>query len=73
MNLDRKRCADYQPRRYNAIMPAAATKRQLEKPSGQHQSAHIYAAETTGLLVVAVVILILSLVRYWHFIHWSLR
>jgi len=60
-------------RRYNAIMPAAAPRRQLEKPSQQHHSAHIYAMETTGLLVIAVLILILTLARYWHSIHWSLR
>jgi hypothetical protein len=29
--------------------------------------------ETTGLLVIAALILILTLARYWQFIHWSLR
>jgi len=29
--------------------------------------------ETTGLLVIAVLILILTLARYWHSVHWSLR
>ena len=61
-------------RRYNAIMPAAAPKRQPEKRSVRHHSApHIYAMETTGLLVIAVLILILTLARYWHSVHWSLR
>ena len=29
--------------------------------------------ETTGLLVIAVLLLILTLVRYWRFIAWSAR
>jgi hypothetical protein len=32
-----------------------------------------YATETFGLLFVAVLLLILVLIRYWHSIHWSLR
>jgi hypothetical protein len=60
--------------RYNARMPAAGTKRQPEKPSpGRPPATHIYAMETTGLLVIAALILILTLARYWQFIHWSLR
>jgi len=33
----------------------------------------IYATETTGLLLIAFLILAITLVRYWHTIHWSLR
>jgi hypothetical protein len=32
-----------------------------------------YASETTGLLLVAVLLLALTLIRYWHYIHWSWR
>jgi hypothetical protein len=32
-----------------------------------------YATETTGLLLVAFLLLALTLVRYWHVIHWSVR
>jgi len=45
----------------------------------QHDHAHkphrhaIYATETTGLLLVAFLLLVLTLVRYWHAIHWSWR
>ena len=45
----------------------------------QHGSAHkpnrhpIYATETSGLLLVAFLLLVLIVVRYWHAIHWSLR
>jgi hypothetical protein len=33
----------------------------------------IYATETTGLLLIAFLILAITLVRYWHTMHWSLR
>lgn len=33
----------------------------------------MYASETTGLLLIAALLLALILVRYWHAIHWSLR
>jgi hypothetical protein len=32
-----------------------------------------YATETSGLLLVAFLLLVLILVRYWHAIHWSWR
>jgi hypothetical protein len=33
----------------------------------------IYATETSGLLPIAFLLLVLTLVRYWHIIHWSVR
>lgn len=39
----------------------------------KHHRHAVYASETTGLLLIAVMLLILTLVRYWHTIHWSLR
>jgi hypothetical protein len=33
----------------------------------------IYAMETSGLLLIAFLLLALSLIRYWHVIHWSWR
>jgi hypothetical protein len=45
----------------------------------KHDSAHeqrrhtAYATETSGLLLVAFLLLVLTLVRYWHVIHWSVR
>ncbi|HUO27364.1 MAG TPA: hypothetical protein VMU61_16970 [Candidatus Aquilonibacter sp.] len=41
--------------------------------SGKHHRHAAYAAETTGLLVIAFLLLALTIVRYWHAIHWSLR
>ena len=55
-------------------MSAAVPKRQPEKAHGEHHSPpQIYTLETTGLLVIAVLILILTLVRYWHNIPWNAR
>jgi len=39
----------------------------------RHERHAVYASEATGLLVIALVLLALILVRYWHDIHWSLR
>jgi hypothetical protein len=32
-----------------------------------------YAAETSGLLLIALLLLVLTVIRYWHAIQWSLR
>jgi hypothetical protein len=42
-------------------------------PQAGHPHHHAYATETTGLLLVAVLLLILTLIRYWHFINWSIH
>jgi hypothetical protein len=34
---------------------------------------HVYASEAAGLLLIAVLLLILTLIRYWHNIQGSLR
>jgi hypothetical protein len=41
--------------------------------AAQHQPHAVYASEAIGLLVIALVLLALTLIRYWHYIHWSLR
>lgn len=41
--------------------------------ASRHRRHAVYASETTGLLLIALVLLVLTLVRYWHDIHWSLR
>ena len=41
--------------------------------SHKHQRHAIYATETTGLLLIAFLLLILTVLRYWHDIHWSVR
>jgi hypothetical protein len=49
----------------------AGPQRQNDPESKQRRS--IYATETAGLLVIALLLLVLTLVRYWHDIHWSWR
>ncbi len=39
----------------------------------KHHRHAVYASETTGLLLIAFMLLILTLVRYWHEIQWSPR
>jgi hypothetical protein len=41
--------------------------------SHQHHRHAVYASETTGLLLIAFLLLFLTLIRYWHSIHGSLR
>jgi len=53
--------------------------RRVTAPDAQDQSNHkhhrhrVYASETTGLLLIAVMLLILTLIRYWHIVRGSLR
>jgi hypothetical protein len=51
-------------------VPVQASK---EDAAARHQRHAVYASEAIGLLVIALVLLTLTLVRYWHDIHWSLR
>jgi len=53
-------------------MPAAAPKRQPE-PSPHHPTPHIYTLEATGVIVIALMILALAVIRYWHHIPWNWR
>jgi hypothetical protein len=39
----------------------------------KHQRHSVYATETSGLLLIALLLLVLTLIRYWHAIHWSVR
>ena len=43
---------------------------QIAEHHGRH---HVYALETTGLLIIAALLLGITLVRYWYALHWSLR
>jgi len=60
-------------------MPASAPKRQPDThlpqhPSaGHHRTPQIYTLEATGLLLITTLILILTLVRYWHHVAWGVR
>lgn len=39
----------------------------------KHTRHHAYATETTGLLLIAILLLVLTLIRYWHSINWSIH
>lgn len=49
------------------------------KSASQKESEHreqrraLYASEATGLLLIAFLLLILTVIRYWHAIHWNWR
>jgi len=45
-----------------------------EHPHNKHRLRHsAYAAEATGLLFMAVLLLVLTIIRYWRYIPWSAR
>jgi len=57
------------PAAYNIVV----ARPQRESDSGNKHRHAIYATETSGLLIIAFLILVLIVVRYWHAIHWSWR
>ena len=59
--------------RYNGDVVNPKLQAQPEPRSAKHPKPHIYDLEATGLIVIALVILILTLVRYWHNIPWGAR
>ena len=63
-------CAHDSRRAYNTCV--ADVQRQNDS-SHEHRRHAIYATETSGLLLIAFLLLVLTLVRYWHVIHWSVR
>jgi hypothetical protein len=45
-----------------------------EHQDNKHQHRHsIYAAEATGLLLMAVLLPVLTIIRYWRYIPWNAR
>lgn len=66
-------------RRYNSRVspvppPAVKTEEVVDTEAAhRHHRQAVYASETTGLLLIALVLLVLTLVRYWHEIQWSWR
>ena len=57
------------PERYNVWVPSG----EQHDDSHRHHRHAVYASEATGLLLIAFLLLFLTLIRYWHDIHWSLR
>lgn len=53
-------------------VPATGTKRQPDPPEN-HRIPQVDTLEATGVLIIAALVLILTLVRYWGHIPWSAR
>jgi hypothetical protein len=53
---------------YNKVVVA-----HRQNDSHKHARHAIYATETSGLLLIALLLLAITLTRYWHVIHWSVR
>ena len=63
-----------QNQRYNIRVPSPEPQNDEHKHDEHKHHRHaVYASETTGLLLIAFLLLILTLIRYWHDIHWSWR
>jgi len=60
--------------RYNVIVSATQPKRQpSDRPPNHMPSFSIHRLEATGIVVIAILLLILTLIRYWRYIPWSAR
>ena len=57
-------------RDYNIGVPPTSSKNTPDEKLHRHA---IYASEATGLVLIGLILLIVTLIRYWHDIHWSLR
>jgi hypothetical protein len=77
-----ERAGDYQrttngQKGYNSrVNSPVPPKSAIENPPSDNRHHHrhaIYAAEASGLLIMAVVLLILTVIRYWREIPWSAR
>ena len=55
---------------YNIFVGIA---KQRNDSTEKHPRHAIYATEAGGLLFIALLLLIVIVIRYWHAIHWSLR
>ena len=60
--------------RYNTAVPEVTSPPQPDQPpSPRPGKYHIFKLEAAGLLIIGVMILILTLIRYWHHIAWNAR
>ena len=57
---------------YNVPVAAPAPSKPAAEDKHRHRHS-LYAAEASGLMVIAVLLLILCIVRYWQYINWSAR
>jgi hypothetical protein len=73
------RVRDSMPR-YNTRVPPSVRNNEKDEhhdsqdhDSQPHHGHAVYATETAGLLLIAALLLVITLIRYWHDIRWSLR
>jgi hypothetical protein len=60
--------------RYNIVVPPTQPKRQPpDRASESHAKLSVHRLEATGILVIAILLLILILTRYWRHIPWGAR
>jgi hypothetical protein len=57
----------------NAHVPAKPVAHGEESDKQRQHRHSVYAAEATGLLLMAVLLLVLTIIRYWRYIPWSAR
>jgi hypothetical protein len=59
---------------YNVFVPVIIPPRQPRSPRpAANARARIQKLQAAGLLIIAVLVLLLTLIRYWHNIPWSAR
>ena len=71
-----KRPTTNDQRSYNSGVNAPVSPKPVadQHQDSKHQHHHaIYAAEATGLLIMAILLLILTIIRYWRYIPWGAR
>jgi hypothetical protein len=54
-------------------VPATQPQRASEARPEHHGTPQVETLEATGLIVIAILVLILTVVRYWHHIPWNAR
>jgi len=54
-------------------VPASQPKRAAEPGSEHDPIPKVETLEATGLIVIAILVLILTMVRFWHHIPWNAR
>jgi hypothetical protein len=57
---------------YNVFVTAPVPSKPVADDQHRHRHS-LYASEASGLLIIAVLLLILTLVRYWQYIPWGAR
>ncbi len=57
---------------YNCIM-SSQVPAQHDKQTGAGRTHHIQRLEALGLIAIALLILVITIVRSWHNINWSAR